>query len=214
MSDPISFRGALHHWTLGEPPRLELVCVPSDNAIAQSIALLKGRELSLAIHYKDDKVCTLSAALPPISTVVGKFGKATKVKLDVYPNDMPSFLSAIRLADGDGMMRFEFLPGAPQSEKPKREAKPAKEPTPYGKFWQEMDKAGFHNRHDVRTWINAHDLMEAATKERMRKAWRVTSRANEMSPDDVVAWLMDQPESHGAITMVRKIAAGHWQHNI
>lgn len=189
MTDSVAFRGTLHHWTLGEPPRLELVCYPTDNAVAQSIALLKGREIRLAIFFKDERICTLAAALPPISTVVGKFGKSTKVKLDVYPDDMPSFLSAIRLADSDGTMRFEFAPGGSLPEKSKREAK-TKEPTPYGRFWQAMDRAGFHNRPDVRAWLSYFGEIKSddEAKQALRDQFQTSSRSN-ISPDELLAAL-------------------------
>lgn len=206
MSEPVAFRGTLHHWTLGEPPRLELICVPTDNPIAQSVALLKGRELSLAIYWKDDRVCTLPAALPPISTVVGKCGKATKVKLDVYPADMLSFLSAIRLADADGMMRFEFSPGDSLPEKQKRKAEP-KEPTPYGKFWEAMDKAGFHNRPDVRQWLSYFGALttEEDAKQAMRDQFQTRSRSI-ISPDELLV-VLKKFEIAGAITFVENIKA-------
>lgn len=193
MIEPVAFRGTLHHWTLGEPPRLELVCYPTDNAVAQSIALLKGREIRLAIFFKDERICTLAAALPPISTVVGKFGKSTKVKLDVYPDDMPSFLSAIRLADSDGTMRFEFAPGDSLPEKPKREAK-AKEPTPYGAFWQKLDAKGFHNSSDIRrlTGYRGNDSDEA--KAALRRWLNVEARSVQISPEN----LIDLLDSGGA----------------
>lgn len=205
MSEPVAFRGSLHHWTLGEPPRLELICVPTDNAIAQTISLLKGRALALTIFFKDERICTLPAALPPISTVVGKCGKATKVKLDVYPTDMHAFLGAIRSAERDIPMRFEFAPGETLPAKEKREPKPPKEPTPYGAFWRELDKMGFHNRHDVRGWLGAHDLMEAQAKERLREVFRAKSRATDISPQTLREWLARMPGSDSAITMIEKI---------
>lgn len=183
----------------------------TDFAEACKLVGYTGKVLALSFFEPtgQDAMLTFTASIAGINSAIRMSANRVKVKFDVPQTHKTA---AARLA---GMTeRVYRLEVAIEGETQKREPKPPKEPTPYGKFWQTMDKAGFHNRHDVRTWINAHDLMEAATKERMRKAWRVTSRANEMSPDDVVAWLMDQPESHGAITMVRKIAAGHWQHNI
>lgn len=205
MSEPISFRGYLHHWTLGEPPRLELVSLQADNAVALSIALLKGRELSLAIYWKEELVCTVAAALPPISTVIGKFSKCTKIKLDVYPRDMASFLGAIRLSENDGMMRFEVAPGGTLPEKPKREPKPSKEPTPYGAFWHEMDRLGFHNRPDVRAWLSVlwHDL---EPKQAIRNQFQATSRASGISPDELLS-VLRKFEMADAVSFVENIKA-------
>lgn len=205
MSEPVAFRGSLHHWTLGEPPRLELICVPTDNAIAQTISLLKGRALALTIFFKDERICTLPAALPPISTVVGKCGKATKVKLDVYPTDMHAFLGAIRSAESDIPMRFEFAPGETLPAKEKREPKPPKEPTPYGAFWREMDRLGFHNRPDVRAWLSVlwHDL---EPKQAIRNQFQATSRASGISPDELLS-VLRKFEMADAVSFVENIKA-------
>jgi len=206
VSEPISFRGYLHHWTLGEPPRLELVSLQSDNAVALSIALLKGRELSLAIYWKEELVCTIAAALPPISTVIGKFSKCTKIKLDVYPQDMASFLGAIRLSENDGMMRFQIAPGGTLPEKSKREAKPKEPTSPNGRLWHALDSAGFHNRRDVREWlaVSVTDSEEEA-KQAIRTFFDVESR-RDVSDES----LLDALREYGitdAMTFVENVIA-------
>lgn len=107
--------------------------------------------------------------------------------------------------DALGEVALCWLERAETPEKPKREAK-AKEPTPYGQFWREMDKRGFHNRHDVRTWLGAHDMMEAHAKDRLRQLFNAKSRATDVSPESLREWLSRMPESDGAITMVERLA--------
>lgn len=107
--------------------------------------------------------------------------------------------------DAIGTVGLQWTDRAAVPEKPKREPKPPKEPTPYGKFWQAMDKAGFHNRPDVRDWLGAQSSTEEAAKRLLRLAFGAESRATFVSPEDVEEWLRCQPNSGSAITMVRKI---------
>jgi len=75
----------------------------------------------------------------------------------------------------------------------RREPKPKKrkEPTPYGKFWEAMDKAGFQNRPDVRQWLRMTGATEKDVKAALRGHFIVTSRANELSQKRVVDALIE-----------------------
>ncbi len=91
--------------------------------------------------------------------------------LDTMPKD----------ADGEMVIWWET-----RGESIGKEPKPPKEPTPYGKFWQAMDKAGFHNRPDVRQWLQAVGLSEQEAKTYMRERFNVKSRGAELSQKRIV----------------------------
>ena len=131
-------------------------------------------------------------------------GELFAVELEITEEDW-HYLSAFP-QDAIGQVAIQWSDRAGAQEKPKREAKPAKLPTPYGAFWRELDKAGFHNRHDVRTWLGAHDLMEAQAKDRLRQAFSAQSRATDISPQSLREWLARMPDSDGAIAMIEKLA--------
>lgn len=97
-----------------------------------------------------------------------------------------------------------------RAEKRKRQSK-AKEPTPYGAFWQQMDKAGFHNRPDVRRWIGYSGLDERDAKQCLRRIFNAQSRATDISPDDLREWAARMPDNDGVLTMIETLRFG--QHN-
>lgn len=205
----VSFYGTVDKWTLGEPPRLEIVSRTRDNAVAQSLALLRQRILSVSVYEgaKDDEFCTLTATLPQIQSSVAKSGDGTRVKLDVDPAQLPIILRLLAIADK--ALRFAFADEGTVPGKVKREPKPPKQPTPYGKFWQEMDKSGFHNRPDVRQWIDYYEADEAEAKELIRRMLGVEKRSLEASPEMLVAAMLawDTLLMHSAITAVERATA-------
>lgn len=207
MSD-VQFYGTLDRWTLGEPPRLEIVSRPDGNSVAQSLALLKQRILSVSIHEgaKDDEFCALTATLPLIASSVGKAGKGTRVKLDIDPRELTTLLRLLAL--GDKALRFVFRDSGAGAIK--REPKPAKQPTPHGRFWRELDRSGFHNRPDVRAWLSSEGLNEPDAKDAIRRWFAVESRAKEISPQLLIRGMQSvggRLDLSGAITMVENAKA-------
>jgi hypothetical protein len=97
--------------------------------------------------------------------------------------------------DAIGNCAIQWTERAAITEKPEKpakqakEPKPKKEPTPYGQFWRDLDKAGFHNRPDVRQWINYDGSDEAEAKERMRILLEVDKRSLQASPERLLATL-------------------------
>ena len=110
--------------------------------------------------------------------------------------------------DAIGVMAIKWTERLGEPEKPKREPKRPKEPTPYGKFWQAMDNAGFHNRPDVRRWIEcASTDSEWEAKTRLRLALCVEKRSKQASPESVLEWMRRADYLDGAITFVENLAA-------
>jgi hypothetical protein len=91
-----------------------------------------------------------------------------------------------------------------EPSKPKREPKPAKQPAPYGQFWRELDRSGFHNRPDIRQWIDYDGMDEGEAKERIRQVLGVGKRSMEASPEVLIAALRKYDNSWGAITAVEQ----------
>ncbi len=86
-----------------------------------------------------------------------------------------------------------------------RTPKPLKKPTPYGAFWHEMDKSGFHNRPDVRAWLSVlwNDL---DPKQAIRNQFQTTSRASGISPDELLS-VLRKFEMADAVSFVENIKA-------
>lgn len=93
-----------------------------------------------------------------------------------------------------------------RAAKEKRPPK-AKEPTPYGAFWCELDGRGFHNRPDVREWLNHYENSEDGAKDALRRKLGVTKRSLEASPDVLLCALEAAGDMAGAITAVQVAAA-------
>lgn len=107
--------------------------------------------------------------------------------------------------DAEGVASVMWTERAAPPEPPaKRQAKPKAEPTPYGRFWQELDKTGFHNRPDIRQWLDYYDADESAAKDRMREQLSVTKRSLEASPEVLIMALRKCDNMHSAITAVRQ----------
>lgn len=87
-------------------------------------------------------------------------------------------------------------------EPPKRQPKPKAAPSPYGAFWRELDRTGFHNRPDVRRWLDYDGMDEAEAKRLIREALGVTHRSTEASPEILIAALRKYDNSWAAISTV------------
>lgn len=189
--------------------RIEIWSKPIQADFAQAVQLVGWTRKILRLSFfmpKDDTAWVeFAASIAPLNSAI-RFTKDSrvKVKFDVPQTEK---LSAARLA---GMANSAFrLEVAMQGEK--QTGKP-KEATPYGAFWRELDKRGFHNRQDVRTWLGAHDLMEAQAKERLRQLFNAKSRGTDISPESLREWLSRMPDSDSAITMVERISASIANH--
>ena len=160
----------------------------TDFAEACKLVGYTGKVLALSFFEPtgQDAMLTFTASIAGINSAIRMSANRVKVKFDVPQTHKTA---AARLA---GMTeRVYRLEVAIEGETQKREPKPPKEPTPYGKFWQTMDKAGFHNRHDVRDWLQKIGASEAEAKAAIRMRFSVQSRATELSPSRLAQALSD-----------------------
>ncbi len=169
---PIHFTGHLRDWSLGEPPRIEIVSRPTaaDNGVARSLSLLLQKILRVTVYAaptdptadaeSDEALCSFQATLPPIMTNVSRCGKSTLVKLDVSALERKTL---IRLtAAEDQLLRFEIQEDGAQAVKPKREKKPETAKGEHRAFWHYVMSKGFAARLDIRDWLWAETATDAA----------------------------------------------------
>jgi hypothetical protein len=184
--------------------RIEIWSKPIQADFAQAAQLVGWTRKVLRLSFfmpKDETAWVeFAASVAPLNSAI-RFTKDSrvKVKFDVPQTEK---LSAARLAGmADRVFRLEV---AMQGEK--QSSKLTKQPTPYGAFWQEMDKRGFHNRPDVRRWIEcASDEGESESKARLRLALGVERRSHEASPESLLEWLGSASFMDGAITFVQDV---------
>lgn len=100
-------------------------------------------------------------------------------------------------AIGEIALRWTERVAAP--EKPRREPKP-KQATPFGQFWYELDRSGFHNRLAVRAWLDYDGIDEGEAKRRLREKLGVEHRSTEASPERLIAAMRAAGGLDGAIT--------------
>lgn len=130
-------------------------------------------------------------------------GELFAVELEITEEDW-HYLSAFP-QDAIGQVAIQWSDRAGAQEKPKREAKPAKLPTPYGAFWRELDKAGFHNRPDVRRLTGYHGADDAAAKVALRDWLGVGKRSLYASPEALIE-LLDGEGATDARVMAHRVA--------
>ena len=199
----VFFLGTIRNWSLGEPPRLELVSQVQHNAAAQSISNLMGKAFRMTVHLgaKDQEVCSLTAWLPTIQTCVTKFKEATKVKIDVDPKDKVP-LQLLLAMDGE-LLRFVFTPGDVQRGRIGKKAN-EKERSPFGAFWHELDKCGFHNQKDVRRWVGYTGQDQEEAKDAVRGFFGVERRSYQLSPELLIGTMEEAGGLNDAIELAEK----------
>lgn len=101
--------------------------------------------------------------------------------------------------------RAEELIEKPKPSAKTRKPKTVKEPSLYGQFWYQMDKAGFHNRPDVRAWTGYSGLDDGEAREALRRALKVEHRSLEASPDFVIEAMATAEGLDGAITLIENL---------
>ncbi len=204
MSEGIFFLGKIRNWSLGEPPRIEVVSQVQHNAVAQSVSNLMGKVLCVTVHQgaRDQEVCSITATLPPIQSCVTKFGDATKVKLDIDPADKRAL--QMLLALDEEVLRFVFTPGGEQRGRIGKQPKEKSAPSPFGAFWKELDARGFHNQPDVRRWVGYAGSNEDEAKDAVRGFFGVERRSYQLSPELLLGTMEEIGGLNGAIDMVKK----------
>lgn len=122
--EALAFEGRIIDWALGDPPRMVLACSESGNAVARNLAMLGLREFEFTalLLPEAEEVCTITAWLPQITTVITKFAKGTKVKVDVAQKHRFDLIRL--LAFEERTFKFIFTAvGVRQSKKEQREAR-------------------------------------------------------------------------------------------
>lgn len=193
----------------GDACRIELWSLSSVQDRAEAVKLIGFRQKNLCLRFylggkSETLICEFLASIAALQSALRFTKEYAAVKFDVAETEVVEAAKLIGYDDKAMRLMIEV-------EGDKRQPK-AKESTPYGAFWQALDKAGFHNRPDVRRWIECRaDESEWEAKERLRYALGVKKRSMEASPELLLKWLNKAEFMDGAISFVETLRFG--QHN-
>lgn len=192
----------------GDACRIELWSLSSVQDRAEAVKLIGFRQKNLHLRFylggkSETLICEFLASIAALQSALRFTKEYAAVKFDVAETEVVE--AAKLIGYDDKAMRLVV-----EVEGEKRQPK-VKEPTPYGAFWQALDKAGFHNRPDVRRWIGYSGLDERDAKQRLRQIFNAQSRATDISPDDLREWAARMPDNDSVLTMIETLRYG--QHN-
>ena len=183
--------------------RIDIWSKPIQADFAQAAQLVgwtrKVLRLSFFMPKEDTAWVEFIASIAPLGSAIRLTKDSrVKVKFDVPETEK---LKAARLA---GMAEKVFrLEVAMQGDK--QTSKAAKEPTPYGAFWRELDARGFHNHPNVRLLTGYHLDSDDDAKTVLRRWLNVEKRSLHASPQMLIE-LLDGEGATDARVMAYRVA--------
>jgi hypothetical protein len=188
-----------------------------DRAEALKLAALPGKVLHLRVYLGTDQdpYCEFKASIPLAMSSIS-VGSIVRVKFDIPGSDK---LQAMHLAGvNDRMLRIVIDSDGKSVVKGSKEKKEA---SPYGKFWEYLDRANFVCAPDLAemfaTLEQSHGYAErsadadvvAIRKAILRTCFGNASRAQAVSPDRLRSWLKQMliQEGSSVYGMIRNAEA-------
>jgi hypothetical protein len=192
------------------------MAIPLDRAEALKLAMFPGKLLHVRIYLGDDSkpYCEFDASIPVMDSSVA-VGKIVRVKFDVPATDKEQ----VMLMAGVNEQKLRIVVDSDGKSAIEEKAKP--EPTPYGKFWQYLDRNGFFTAPDMRGifWQleevhGTAGLAPEANPVDVRKAiirlcFGVDQRSTGVSPAQLRSWLVQMrlERNSSVYSMIRNAEA-------
>lgn len=194
----------------GDAARIELwtLPTPTDRAAAIGLLSLRGKVLRLEFWDRQEESipsASFLASIAALNSAIRFTKEVAKVKFDVPDTETLGAAKLIGL--DDCILRLEIEEAGARATKPSLRAVPSPKPAKgeHGQFWQQL--WDFHNRPDVRHWLEYDGLDETEAKQRLCARFEVTSRTF-ISPDALLAKLREQSGAMaGAITAIERAKA-------